>query len=98
MQIAPGTLHLDEMGDDLVQQSLPLMGAADGKAPQGVAEAAAGADDIPLLIEHGADVVEISVAPDALLFQQCIHLCKRAPVCGVNLRNAVFSHEDLPPF
>ena len=34
------------MGDDLVQQTLALMGAADGEAPQGVAEAAAGADDV----------------------------------------------------
>jgi len=44
------------VGDDLVQQALALMGAADRKAPQGVAEAAARADDIVLLIEHGTDV------------------------------------------
>ena len=98
MQIAPCTLNFNQVRNDLVQQTFPLMGAADGKAPQGVAKAASGANDLVVFVEHGADVVEISVALEALLFQKCIHLCKRIPVGRVNLRNAVFRHEDVPPF
>ena len=69
VHIPPRALHLDEVGDDLVQQTLALMVAADGEAPQGVAEAAAGADDVVFLVEHGTDVVQIAVAADALLTQ-----------------------------
>ena len=97
MQIPPRTLHLDEVGDDLVQQALALMGTADRKAPQGVAEAAARADDIVLLIEHGADVVQIAVAADALLLQQRIDLGQNGPIGRADLRNGIFTHRYSPP-
>ena len=61
---------LTRLDPEEAEQTLALMGAADGEAPQGVAEAAAGADDVVFLVEHGADVVQIAVAADALLLQQ----------------------------
>ena len=92
VHIPPRALHLDEMGDDLVQQTLALMGAADGEAPQGVAEAAAGADDVVFLVEHGADVVQIAVAADALLTQQCVDLGQNGFIGRIDLRNGIFAH------
>ena len=65
MQVASCTLHLDEVGDDLVEQSLALMVTADRKAPQGVPEAAARADDFVIFIEHGTDIVQVPVPADA---------------------------------
>ena len=92
MQVAAGTLHLNEVGDDLVQQTFALMRRADRKAAQRVAEAAARADDVIVFVQHRADVVEVSVAADALLLQQCVDLCKGAFVGGGNLRKDVFRH------
>ena len=96
MHIPPRALHLDEMGDDLVQQTLALMGAADGEAPQGVAEAAAGADDVVFLVEHGADVVQIAVAADAFLTQQCVDLGQNGFIGRIDLRNGIFTHRYSP--
>ena len=96
VHIPPRALHLDEMGDDLVQQTLALMGAADGEAPQGVAEAAAGADDVVFLVEHGADVVQIAVAADALLTQQCVDLGQNGFIGRIDLRNGIFTHRYSP--
>ena len=96
MHIPPRTLHLDEVGDDLVQQTLALMGAADGEAPQGVAEAAAGADDVVFLVEHGTDVVQIAVAADALLTQQCVDLGQNGFIGRIDLRNGIFTHRYSP--
>ena len=90
MQIPPRTLDLDEVGDDLVQQPLALMGAADRKAPQRVAKAAARADDVVIVVVHGADVVKVTVPADALLFQQGVDLGKGALVGGIDLRNRIF--------
>ena len=92
MQVAAGTLDLNEVGDDLVQQTFALMRRADRKAAQRVAEAAACADDVVVFVQHRADVVEVSVAADALLLQQCVDLCKGAVVGGGNLRKGVFRH------
>ena len=96
VHIPPRTLHFDEVGDDLVQQTLALMGAADGEAPQGVAEAAAGADDVVFLVEHGADVVQIAVAADALLTQQCVDLGQNGFIGRIDLRNGIFTHRYSP--
>ena len=74
MHVAPGVLHLHEMGDDFVQQALPLMLGADGKAPQGGTKAAARGDDFIVTVPHGADVVQIAVPGDTFLLQQCVDL------------------------
>ena len=73
-----------------------LMGAADGEAPQGVADAAAGADDVVFLVEHGADVVQIAVAADALLTQQCVDLGQNGFIGRIDLRNCIFTHRYSP--
>ena len=98
MQVAAGALHLDEVGDDLIQEPLALMCMADGEAPQGVAEAAAGADDVVVFIEQGADVVEAGVPADALLFQQGVDLGKGTFVGEGHLRKRIVRHGDVPPF
>ena len=68
------------MGDDLVQQSLALMLGADGKAPQGRAEAASRGDCFPVFVLHGANVVQIPVPGDPFLLKQLIDLGQSALV------------------
>ena len=92
MHVAARALHLDEVGDDLVQQAFALMRAADRKAPQGVAKTAARADDVIVFVEHGADIVEVSVAADALLIQQFVDFGQRPLIGGVDLRDGIFRH------
>ena len=98
MEVAPGALHLNEVGDDLVEQALALMVAADGKAPQGVAEAAARADDVVILIEHGTDIIQIAVPADALFLQKDVDLSQGGFIGGRHLREGVFRHLPVPPF
>ena len=98
VEVAPGALHLNEVGDDLVEQALALMVAADGKAPQGVAKAAARADDVVILIEHGTDIIQIAVPADALFLQKGVDLSQGGFIGGRHLREGVFRHLPVPPF
>ena len=90
--VAPAELHLHQVGDDLIEQPLALVVRADGEAPQGRAEAAAGGDDGIIFIPHGADIVQIAVPGDALLLQQSVNLGKAPPVRRVNLGNKILTH------
>ena len=98
VEVAPGALHLNEVGDDLVEQAFALMVAADGKAPQGVAKAAARADDVVILIEHGTDIIQIAVPADALFLQKGVDLSQGGFIGGRHLREGVFRHLPVPPF
>ena len=98
VEVAPGALHLNEVGDDLVEQALALMVAADGKAPQGVAKAAARADDVVILIEHSTDIIQIAVPADALFLQKGVDLSQGGFIGGRHLREGVFRHLPVPPF
>ena len=91
MEVAPGALHLNEVGDDLVEQALALMVAADGKAP-------ARADDVVILIEHGTDIIQIAVPADALFLQKDVDLSQGGFIGGRHLREGVFRHLPVPPF
>ena len=77
MQIAALVLHLHQMGDDLVEQSLPLMGGGHRKAVQCVAKAASGADDVAVLVKHGTGVIQMTVAGDAFGSQKFVDFLRR---------------------
>ena len=93
VHIPPRTLHFDEVGDDLVQQTLALMGAADGEAPQGAAEAAAGADDVVFLVEHGADVLPM---PLAMVMILAIKLNSYSPKYAFLTDSSLIRSDALP--
>ena len=94
--VAPAQLVLHQMGDDLVEEPLPLVVRADGKAPEGIAEAAARGNDLPILVQHGADIVQIGVPGNALSVQQCVYRGQGPFVTGENLGNGVFTHGSSP--
>ena len=96
VHIAPGVLHLHQMGDDLIQQPLPLMLGADGEAPQGTAKAAARGNNFVVTVPHGADVVQIAVPGDTLFLQQRVNLGQTPLVGRVDLGNGILTH-GVPP-
>ena len=61
---------LHQVGDDLVEQALPLVGRVDGEAAQGGAEGRARGDGLALLVEDGAGIVQVLVQGDVHLFQK----------------------------
>lgn len=67
MQVAPAILDIYQVSNDLVQQSFPLMGAADCKAAQGIGKTASGGNDLIIFIEHGTDIIKIRISLNALL-------------------------------
>ena len=96
MGISPLHLHLHQMADDLVQQPFPLPGRRDRKAPQGVAEAAAGGDQRVILVKQTAAVVQIAVPTNAFCLQKLIHLCLCiGVVCGDGTENHVHGIHPL---
>ena len=85
------------MRDDLVHQAFALMGAADSHTAQRVAKAAAGGDNVHIVIVHAACVIKVCVPADPLCQEQFVDLVVGVSVCGINLGNSVFGH-DLDPF
>ena len=77
------------MGDDLVQQALPLVGTVHGEAPQGGAEETAGGGQLVVLVEQTAGIVQIAVQGDALLLQKGADLSHAAAVVRADLRQGV---------
>lgn len=61
VQIAAGVLIGDQVRDDIVHETLALVGAADGHTAQCIAKAAACRNDIHIVIIHAAGVVDIGV-------------------------------------
>ena len=57
VKVPPCHLYLHQVGNDFVQQALPLVLPAHREAAQGTAKAAAGGDDLVVFIPHGADVI-----------------------------------------
>ena len=97
MHIAAAVLVGDQVGDDGVHKALALMSAAHRHAAQRVAKAAAGGNDIHIVIIHAAGIVEVGVPADPLGLKQLVDLVVGVAVCGVNLGNPVFGH-CLDPF
>ncbi len=82
--VSPGILILDEVGNDVVHQGFSLVAAVHGHAAQGVAEAAAGGDDLVIVIQHGSGIVKVRVPADALLDEQIVHPLPKIAVVGQN--------------
>ena len=74
MGVSPLRLHLHQVGDDLVEQALPLPAAGHRQTTDGVPKAAAGGGQVPVLVKQAAGVVQIAVPADALLLQEGVHL------------------------
>ena len=92
VEVSALELDLHQVGDELVQQPLPLVFPADGKAAQRVSKAASGGNHTAVAVVHGADIVQVGVPADALLLQQAVDLRLRAPVGGRDLGNGI--HRD----
>ena len=84
------------MRDDLVHQAFALVGAADRHTAQRVAEAAAGGDNVHIVIVHAACVIKVCVPADPLGQKQFIDLVIGVAVGGIDLRNSVFGHGADP--
>ena len=80
---------LHQVGDDLVQQALPLVGVVHGKAPQGGAKEAAGGGQVVILVKQPAGVVQVAVQRNALLLQQGADLSHAAAVVRTDFREGV---------
>lgn len=86
---APGQLHLHQVADDLIEQSLPPVAAGDGQTADGAAKAAPGGDQLPVIVKDAAGIVQIPIPADALPLQQSVYL-KAAPAVGAGISVSVF--------
>ena len=84
---------IDQVGDDLVHEALALVGAAHGHAAEGVLKAAAGGDDLHVIVIHGAGVFKIGIAADPLRLEQAVDLGLPAAVGSRDSGNIVIGHE-----
>lgn len=68
VEISSLILDIHQMRQDLIQEPFSLVGAADGKTPQGVGKAASGGNDLVIFIKHGAGIVQVGIPLYAFLF------------------------------
>ena len=90
MHIAAVKLHIDQVADDRVQKTFPLVLMADREAAECIPEAAPRPDYVIVLVIHRAGVVQIRVSFDTFLIQQPVDLGKGIFVTGIDLGNSIF--------
>ena len=96
VHVAAAVLVRDQMGDDRVHEAFALVSAADCHTAQRVAKAAAGSNDVHVVIVHAACVIKVSIPADPLCQEQFVDLVVGVSVCGINLGNSVFGHDSDP--
>ena len=87
--ISAAVLVLHKVGNDGIHEGLALMRGAHGHAAERIAEAAAGCNDMVIVVQHRRSIIEIPIAMDALLLEQCIYLCPDIMVARADRCNAV---------
>ena len=89
VEVPSAALDLRQVGDDLGHEALPLVGLVHRQAAEGGAEAAPRGDEIEVLVEHAAGVVQVPIPADAHRLQKLVHLPVAPAVRGGDGGDAV---------
>ena len=95
VRISTGDLDLKKMGNDTAHESLALKIRTDRETPQGISEETAGSQDVFILIDEYAAVVQMRIGSDTGILKKADHLLLKPAFCFINCQNG-FRHAGPP--